>query len=272
MIVEYFRPKKIKEAIELLARTSVDTLPLGGGSALNKPSGKPFAVVDLQDLGLSALTERGKMLEIGATVPLQKLLVMERLHAALHQVIRHEAAYNVRQVATVAGSLVASDGRSPFTTALMALDASLFLAPGQESIPNHDIPVDRFNLGDLIIAKEKYLTRRLITQVVIPLNVRLAYDYVARTPADRPIVCVALAQWPSGRTRLVVGGYGKAPRLAMDGIDPTGFEMTARNVYNQAYDEWASADYRQEIAGVLAGRCWQKLQSEGESELSSHVD
>jgi hypothetical protein len=85
--------------------------------------------------------------------------------------------------------------------------------------------------------------------------VRLAFETVARTPADRPIVCAALAQWPSGRTRLALGGYGQAPLLAMDGNEPGGVETAVRNAFAEAGDEWASAEYRSEMAAVLAKRC-----------------
>jgi CO/xanthine dehydrogenase FAD-binding subunit len=99
----------------------------------------------------------------------------------------------------------------------------------------------------------------LITSITIPLNVKLAFDYVSRTPADRPIVCAALVQWNSGRTRLVLGGYGKSPLLAMDGTEGEGLEAAARNAFHEATDEWASAEYRMHIAATLAKRCLEKM-------------
>jgi CO/xanthine dehydrogenase FAD-binding subunit len=91
--------------------------------------------------------------------------------------------------------------------------------------------------------------------VRLPSNTRLAYESVARTPVDLPIVCAALAQWPSGRVRLALGGFGEAPVLAFDGPEPGGLEIAARDVYSRAGDEWASPEYRQEVAGTLAKRC-----------------
>jgi CO/xanthine dehydrogenase FAD-binding subunit len=41
----------------------------------------------------------------------------------------------------------------------------------------------------------------------------------------------------------------------MDGSDSEGIEMAAKIAYSHAEDEWASAEYRQEMAGVLAARC-----------------
>lgn len=261
MIVEYHRPKSLEEALALLARPGVETLPLGGGSALNRPSPHPFAVVDLQELGLDRIRDRSRLLEIGATATLQAMLDTPGLAPALYQAIRREAAQNLRHVATTAGTLVAADGRSPFTTALLAMDASLAVRPGRQGSAE-----ERIGLGDLLADRPKTLRGRLIVQISIPLNARLAWHAVARTPADRPIVCAAAAAWPSGRTRLALGGYGLAPAMVFDGPEPGGAELAARDAYSRAGDEWASAEYRQEMAGLLARRCLEDLAQKRESE------
>jgi CO/xanthine dehydrogenase FAD-binding subunit len=249
MIIEYHRPKTIEEALALLARAYLVTAPLAGGTVLNRPTPQPIAAVDLQSLGLNRLQRRGNFLELGATLTLQNLLKAPGLQPALGRAILHEATHNLRQVATVAGALVSADGRSPFATAMLALDAELILLPGGDN---------PCALGDLLPVRAERLHGSLITRVTIPLNVRLAYEYVARTPADRPIVCVAAATWPSGRTRVALGGCGSAPLLAFDGSESDGAEIAAQSAYSQAGDEWASAEYRMEIAGTLTRRCIQE--------------
>jgi CO/xanthine dehydrogenase FAD-binding subunit len=255
MIKEYHRPTTIDEALALLQRSDPPTVPLAGGSVLNRASTPgEFAVVDLQSIGLDGFQARGNSWELGAMLTLQRLL--ERLQTdrtgpaeGLLKAIQHEAAYNLRQVASVVGTLVSAAGHSPFATAMLALEARLTLLPGDEEI----------TLGDLLPVRRERLERRLITKVAIPANVRLAYEYVARTPADRPIVCAASAQWPSGRTRLALGGFGFAPTLAFDGGEAAGLQDAARSAYRDAGDEWASAEYRAEITAVLAGRCLEGL-------------
>jgi len=251
MIVEYHRPESLEEALRLLSRKTPLTLPMGGGTVLNRPSPDPVAVVDLQSLGLNSVERRGNMLDLGSTLTLQALLDYEDLSPVLGQVIRYEASYNLRQAATVAGSLVASGGRSPFATMLLAMDAVLTLVglEGKAEI----------GLGDLVPLRGEKLRGRLVTKVVLPLNMRIAFEYVARTPVDLPIVCAALARWSSGRTRLSLGGYGKAPLLAMDGPEESGLEQVARDAYANAEDQWASAEYRSEIAAILARRCLDSL-------------
>ena len=227
MIIEYHRPKTIEAALELLARPQPCTLPLGGGTVLNRPSSEAIAAIDLQALSLDGLRVSGNRLLIGATVTLASLGEQAGLPPALLKAIGLELTYNLRQVATVAGTLVSAGGRSGFAAAMLALDAELELRAHPAS--GHPEGA-RMRLGDLLPLRRERLRGRLITQVEIPLNVRLAYEYVARTPADLPILCVALAKWRSGRTRVVVGGFGSAPCLAMDGPTEDGAEIAAQEV------------------------------------------
>jgi len=252
MIVEYHRPETLEHALELLARTEVDTVPLGGGSVLNQSAPNPVAVVDLQALSLNTLEKKGNNLELGATVTLQQLLDDLKIPLALQHAVCHEATYNIRQVATVAGALVAATGRSPFTTAMLALGAELTFLPGKNNL----------DLGSFLPLRTGSGRGTMIVTVRIPDKVNLAYEYVARTPADLPIVCAAVAQWPSGRTRVALGGYGNAPLLAMDGPEPEGAEAAARGAYQEAGDQWASAEYRRDVASVLVKRCLVSLGEE----------
>ena len=248
MIIDYRRPSTLEEALLLLSTKEIKTVPLGGGTALNRPSTERFVAVDLQALGLNVFEKRGSILTLGATVTLQSLLDSGEIPPALQDAIRQEAGYNLRQAATVAGTLVAADGRSPFTTVLLALDTTL-------EIQSVSAGTERLSLGDFLPLRGERMAGRLITSLSLPLNARLGYEVVARTPVDLPIVCAALAQWPSGRTRLVLGGFGGAPVLALDGPEPGGLEQAARDAYSRAGDEWASAEYRQAMAAMLARRC-----------------
>jgi CO/xanthine dehydrogenase FAD-binding subunit len=251
MIKTYHRPTTLEEALTYLARPNA--LPLGGGTLLSQPGPAPVEAVDLQALGLNLLHKRGEALEIGATVTLQGLLESPDAPEALKAALKLEAPLNLRNAATVAGTLVAADGRSTFATVLLALDAKCIVFDGQYSV---------ISLGDLLPWRAETLHGKLITQIEIPLKVKLAFETVARTPADKPIACAALAGWPSGRMRLALGGYGKAPLLAMDGVESEGPEpvqAAARNAFHEAADEWASADYRMDVAATLARRCLEQF-------------
>jgi CO/xanthine dehydrogenase FAD-binding subunit len=244
MITAYHRPQTLDEALALL--TQPNTLPLGGGTLLSKPTTDSVSVVDLQRLNLNSLSKKGNDIEIGATCTLQSLLESELCPQALKTAIKYEAPLNIRNTATVAGTLVASDGRSPFATALLALDGKITVISGQSTV---------IGLGEFLLTRPK----GLITSISIPNNAKFAFEFVSKTPTDKPLICAALTQWNSGRTRLTLGGYGKNPMLAMDGTEADGLAAAARNAYHEANDEWASADYRMDVAATLAKRCLNSL-------------
>ena len=249
MITEYQRPQTLEETLKLLS--APNTRPLGGGTVLSHPGDESFAVVDLQSLGLDKLHKSGNNLEIGATVTLQTLLESPHTPAALKTAIQLEAPLNLRNMGTVAGTVITCDGRSPFAAVMLALDAKLTVVSGESTM---------VSLGDFLPLRQDILQGKLITKIEIPLQTNLAFETVARSPTDKPIVCAALAQWPSGRTRLVIGGWGSSPSVAMDGNETSAVETAAHNAAHDASDEWASAEYRSEVAAVLAKRCLHQLQ------------
>ena len=250
MILAYHRPNTLPEALQLLSRSEPPTLPLGGGTSLTRPTPENIEVVDLQALGMNKIHKHGNNLVIGATTSLQELL--ENVHAtpALRKALKLEAPLGIRNTATVAGTLVMADGRSTFTTVLLALDAKLNVE-GQRS--------DSIALGEYLPLRADPPKGFLITGIEIPLNTELVFEAVARTPADKPIVCAVLTRWPSGRTRLALGGFGATPLLAMDGTEADGAVSAAQNAFHEATDEWAGAEYRTQVAGKLASRCLQQL-------------
>ena len=251
MILEYHRPQTIADALALLARPEPPTFPLAGGTVLNRPTAEAFAVVDLQALGLDAIRRRGAFLEVGATAKLEALLqflvASGGLLPDLATALRLELPLNLRQAASAAGTLLSANGRSLFSAACLALDTHLTLLPGEE----------RASLD----MQAGSLSGRLVSQVWLPLDARLACETVRRTPADFPLVSACVAAWPSGRARLVVGGFGSRPRLVLDGVGVTPEEaaQAARNACQEAGDDFASAEYRAEMAALLSQRGWQRV-------------
>ncbi len=245
MITEYHRPKTLPEALSLLKRENPPTLPLAGGTTLNRPSKEKISVVDIQELGLDQVLIKANLISIGAAVTLDKLGNLQEVPLALKQSILLEANFNLRQVATVAGHLVTASGRSSLAIVLLALDARLIWEPGSVST----------NLGNWLPFRAQEKPGLLITMLRFSLLPRLSFEYIARSPGDLPIVCAAAATWPSGRTRVALGGYGTVPIVVMDGTEADGADAAARDAYSQAGDEWASAEYRSEMAAILTHRC-----------------
>jgi CO/xanthine dehydrogenase FAD-binding subunit len=258
MIIEYYRPTTIQQVLELLKRESPRTYPMGGGTKLNQPSQEEFAVVDLQalvndpDTGLGQIVHKGNSIVIGAGVNLEQLMEYPGMPKALQQTIRAEATYNLRHVATAAGTIVVATGRSAFVAALLAMDAQLTLVKSG---------LDPYSqaLGEFLLLRETGKSGILILSLSVPVKTRLAYQSISRTPEDLPVVASAVSQWPSGRTRVVLAGYGSSPWVVFDGPEALGAPFAAHDAYQLASDPWAGAAYRSAMAEILVQRCLDDL-------------
>jgi CO/xanthine dehydrogenase FAD-binding subunit len=242
VIVEYLRPNTLDEAIQYLQRKEPVTLPLGGGNVLSKYQEAPVAVVDLQNLGLKQIIRENGKIEIGASVSLSEFETFMH-NVVFSNALRIQAGKNQRNTGTVAGLVCMADGRSTLLTLLLTLDAQLNWQPSDKLI----------SLGNWLPKRYDWHDATLITQITIP-EITIRFESIARTPKDRPIVIVAMAKWHSGRMRVVVGGCGPYPILAMDGNSRDNAELAVDQAFYNSDDQWASSSYRREVGKKLASR------------------
>lgn len=212
---EYHRPRTVAEALDFLRRPGVPTLPLAGGTELlGRKDFTTQALVDLSTLGLDGLdTDEAGGLHIGAMVRLQTLVEDSRVRNFAGGVLSEAAAAGVprtiRNGATLGGSLAGERGGPELQAVLVALGARVHLV-GSGSL---ELEVD-----DFFQRKPRLLPGSLITEVTIPPlpeGARVAYQRVARTPADRAALCVAVAaRWEGDRCRWIrVGVAGLTPKV-----------------------------------------------------------
>ncbi len=254
---EYHRPTDLQEALRLLQRPDVRTVPLAGGTDLIGRDGSEIeAVVDLSALGLDFVEREGDTLRLGAMMRLQT--IVEGLGSVadglLADAARRMAGWNIRNVATLGGSLVGAGLHTPLSVALAALGAHLTITGQGESLR---WPVKEIPQGQLVTA---------ITINLPQGTLGAAYEQVGRTPADHPIVCAAAVASRSAEgtihTRTVVGGLlvndlviveqavEDSPAAAVEAV-------AAQVVPPQAIclsDYRGSAEYRRAVAPVLARR------------------
>jgi CO/xanthine dehydrogenase FAD-binding subunit len=243
--LKYLRPKTLDEALDQLA----SGVALGGGTTLAPRRHSLDTVVDLQDLGLSDLEVSGGKVVAGAGCTLQQIVEAEGTIAEeLAEACRREAGWNLRNMATLAGAVLACDGRSPLATALLAMGARAVLAGG-ETIDLDDL-LDRRPLS----------AGTLVTALQWKTKATLRYEQVARSPADRPLVAAAVGHSDGSAYRVVLAGFGARPirvpraEKALAGEDPRAAGEAAAEAYAQAGDVWASAEYRSHVAAVLVRR------------------
>src|SRR3990172_4995517 len=169
--LKYVRPESIEQALEHLA----SGIALGGGTTLAPRRNSLETVVDLQGLGLSDLEVAGGKVVAGAGCSLQQIVEAKgTMVEALVEACRREAAWNLRNMATLAGAVLACDGRSPLTTALLAVGAAVDL--------------------DDLLDRRPLAAGTLVTALQWKTKATLRYEQVARSPADRPIVAGAVGR------------------------------------------------------------------------------
>ena len=180
MIVDYFRPGSLKEAIELLSREKPKTIPLGGGVSISQHKDGELAVVDLQKLNLNRIAEKDGKIEIGSTITIQELLNSSIFSSEINEIIKREGTTNLRQVATLAGTLITSSGHSFLGTIFSALGAILVWEPGNIEIAFADLEKTRNN----------QFTGKLITKILIPKEFVLKVEAISYSPDSNPKIIV----------------------------------------------------------------------------------
>ena len=83
----------------------------------------------------------------------------------------------------------------------------------------------KVGMGDWLSLRDNWNGGLLITGFELPLIPTLKFACVSRAPLEHPLVYAAVGKWPSGRTRIVIGGWGTAPMLVLDGPNADGAEM-----------------------------------------------
>lgn len=238
------RPGSVKEALALLS----EGVPLAGGTALVPDRRSLEAVIVLDGLGLDEVQVSPEGFHFGAAVKLQALLAPElNIPASLKQASRHEAAWNLRNMATIGGTIMSGDGRSPLLLALLTLRPTIRLS-GNDSDVTLDTLLDRRANGGAPF---------LIEQVRFEQPRRMHYEYVARAPSDRPLVSAAAAA-PTGddTAALAIGGFGGRP-LLLEPVLEGSIDQAVKQAgghFAQAGDAFASAEYRSEVVQTLAAR------------------
>lgn len=265
---EYHRPTTLNVALYLLSRSTVHTVPLAGGTWLI-PSGSPTvrAVVDLCALNLAGADWLGRPLRLGAMTTLQALVTdPEALlfsNGILAEAARLCATRNIRNVATIGGTVMSGGPTCDLLVALLALDARVTA----RTTSCRDIPLEEF-LG----APNDFLRSGIITNLSLPVSAEpkgAALVRVARTPVDAAIVNAAATVVPDGpvckSVRIAIGGVHalpiRAPSIETELEGRTWEDARTARVVKQwmsllvpSGDFRASSEYRREMAAIVAQR------------------
>ena len=131
-IREYKRAESLEEAWQLNQKRN--NRVIGGMIWLKMENINVGTAIDLSGLGLDKIEETAEGFSIGAMVPLRQIELHEGLNAytdgAVRESVRHIVGVQLRNLATVGGSIYSRFGFSDVLTMFLALNASVELYKG----------------------------------------------------------------------------------------------------------------------------------------------
>lgn len=273
---EYFRPRSVEEAIDLLAEHGTDAKPLAGGQslipAMNFRLAAPAVLVDLNEAaGLANVTAQGDGLHIGGMTRQRTLERNETvardapLVAAAMPFVAHAA---IRTRGTLGGSLAHADPAAELPAVMLALDAIFTVRSRQGA---RQVRAADFFTGLFTTTLE---AGELLTEVVVPRQPpRSAYAFqeIARRHGDYALAGAAAAVTVDERGRcssakVALLNVADRPVLAahasltLEGEQPTAEAIrdaaaaAAAHDIDPPGDIHASSEYRRHLAAVLMQR------------------
>ncbi len=272
-LTDYYRPKKLTEAIRLL-RENEGYFPIGGGTWLIPFGGSDVkGIVDLCDAGFSEIRLEENLMYIGASTTLSKLLTSPETSAYPYKFLRDTIAAEgssglINSASTIGGRIALARSDSPLLAGLVAVDASLVIFGNI----NDDI-----KLWDYLTVPELQRGNHIISGIEIhnPENVHsVIFDSISYIPSSPPLLSLALYLTFSGNlidsVRIVFSSIGEnlirleeaetklvGNELRSDLIKEVS-EMVAADI-NPQPDPKASPAYKKAMAGVLLKRALDKI-------------
>ncbi|MEZ4671497.1 MAG: FAD binding domain-containing protein [Anaerolineae bacterium] len=238
MISQYFRPKTIDEALQLLIGTKNKTMVLASQLLPDTQLEETVeAVIDLQAVGLDKVEAHAGGLKIGAMTRLQTMVDDGIICDFTKEATHAESSSTFRNMQTIGAIVMNSDPESRLVATLLVLEAHLTILTVTG--------VSDVSLSEFLAEKESLLNGGILTSITVANDGKTASAHVSRTPADKPIVAAVGRQDASGRTLLALAGVARTPVLVepreIDALEPPG-------------DFRGSSAYRKQMAQVLSQR------------------
>ena len=238
-LLEYAWAEQLDEALMLLSRTDMKTVPLAGGTyLLGQTDDSIQAVVDLRDLELAYITEDAHGVHIGAMSTLQSMVdapVLQELASGILSRAALASSFSrlIRNGATLGGTLGAGvASQADLLTALAVLDAEVVVRSGSKTQVN--LSGGTLEHPGLALSGVTYKGKQerhipfsgifserrpneLILEVIVPrlAHSGAAFTRVGRTPTDVALLnAAAVVQVTDGvfsQVRVALGGVNMEP-------------------------------------------------------------
>lgn len=256
-IREYKKAESLEEAWQLNQKRP--NRVLGGMIWLKMENINVGTAIDLSGLGLDTIEETDEGFSIGAMVTLRQLELHPALNAytdgAVRESVRHIVGVQLRNLATVGGSIYSRFGFSDVLTMFLALGASVELYKGGV------VPLAEY-------AQRPY-DRDILVRVLVPKEqARFCYQSVRNSQTDFPVLTCAAAKLTDGSIRAAIGArpgkavlFAAAPQAGESAeAFAARFAAEVKAAIKTESNLRGSAEYRRHLAGVLAKRAVCRLE------------
>ena len=255
-IREYKRAESLEEAWQLNQKRQ--NRVLGGMIWLKMETINVGTAIDLSGLGLDTIEETENGFSIGAMVTLRQLEEHPGLaaytHGAVREALRHIVGVQLRNLATVGGSIYSRFGFSDVLTLFLAMDCSVELYKGGI------VPLQEY-------AERPYDRDILVRLIVKKTAAEYLYQSVRNSQTDIPVLTCAAARLADGSYRIAIGARPlKAVRFDLPVRQAPAAELAqamADEVKQQIVtgaNMRGSAEYRRHLSGVLTKRAVLELE------------
>lgn len=263
---EYRKVASLEEAWQLNQKKN--NLLIGGMVWARMGQRSIQTVIDLSGLGLDTIEETEREFRIGCMATLRQLEQHRGLQAytcgAVKESVRHIVGVQMRNTATVGGSIFGRFGFSDVLTMFLALDSYVELYKGGI------VPMEQFAAS----ARDRDILVRVIVKKTAG---SFAYQSVRRAKTDFAVLACAAAKL-EGVVRVSVGARPQRAVLLKDtegllnrGIDAQSAEAFAQYAARRITvggNLRGSEEYRREILQVLVKRACMAL-ADGEETVCS---
>jgi len=271
----YHRPKRIEEAIQLLAEPDAGRTVIAGGTDLLVNPRYMVGVrevIDVRDLGLADIAEGGQpsMIVIGASATMRQVARSSLVQALADGILARGAAVcgspNIRNMATLGGNTASALPSADTPPSLLALDAQVELAgPAGRRI----LLLAEFFTGPAQTVRQP---GEIIIAFHLPGSApgtRGGFYKIGRTAEDismvNAAVTITIRAGAINHARIALGAVAPTPLRAraaealLEGQPPTEdvLQQAAARAAEETRpisDQRASADYRRRMSAVATLR------------------